>query len=288
MMQPGILTRPYPPVGEPAYPYSLARLPPLLEPLAEQVRTLAQTCVSLVAEQVEVPLPATASKFGGMPYLPNSKSWPICPSGKPMTFIGQLNFGEISGAVAVNDPAAPQDMPTRGILSFFYDMETMAPGFEKHDEDYYRFLWESDPVELVSMPSAPDQYEAPFECRLIPSIRPCLPSPGGQACKLAELSEAVQKALNELQIGILRTPVHQVLGYPAIIQNDPCYWACRSSVGRKLGGDQQAWRLLWQIDTDEEGPGLMWGDAGILYVMIPDADLKDRRFDRLQIEWQCD
>jgi uncharacterized protein YwqG len=79
-----------------------------------------------------------------------------------------------------------------------------------------------------------------------------------------------------------------VLGHAAIIQNDPCYWASRSRIARRLNVDQQAWRLLWQIDTDEEAPGFMWGDAGILYIVMPDDDLKALRFDRLLFEWQCD
>jgi hypothetical protein len=198
VVQPELVIRPYPPVGEPTYPYSLDRLPPLLQPLADSVLKLARSSVSLVAERVQNTLPLTASKFGGVPYLPEGKTWPNCRSGKPMTFVGQLNFGDISEIIAARNQALPPEMPTRGILCFFYDMETMTAGFEKGDEDCCRFLWEPYPRELTNLPSVPEQTEPPFECRLVPTVRPGLPSPGDRVFGLDGVTEDVSRAFNEL------------------------------------------------------------------------------------------
>ncbi|WP_433089009.1 DUF1963 domain-containing protein [Dactylosporangium sp. CA-052675] len=43
------------------------------------------------------------------------------------------------------------------------------------------------------------------------------------------------------------------------------------------------WRLLWQVDTDEDGLGWMWGDMGMLYFWIRDEDLAAARFDRVWV-----
>jgi uncharacterized protein YwqG len=46
------------------------------------------------------------------------------------------------------------------------------------------------------------------------------------------------------------------------------------------------WRLLMQLDSDDEA-GMMWGDAGRLYFWIREADLRERRFDKVWLILQC-
>ncbi len=38
-----------------------------------------------------------------------------------------------------------------------------------------------------------------------------------------------------------------------------------SPQGRALADGAEDWRLLLQIDSDEDGPGWMWGDLGRIY-----------------------
>jgi uncharacterized protein YwqG len=47
------------------------------------------------------------------------------------------------------------------------------------------------------------------------------------------------------------------------------------------------WRLLLQIDTDEDGPGWMWGDVGRIYFWIKKHDLALRRFADVWLILQC-
>ena len=47
------------------------------------------------------------------------------------------------------------------------------------------------------------------------------------------------------------------------------------------------WRLLLQIDTDEDGPGWMWGDVGRIYFWIKQQDLRSLRFDDVWLILQC-
>jgi uncharacterized protein YwqG len=43
---------------------------------------------------------------------------------------------------------------------------------------------------------------------------------------------------------------------------------------------------LLQVDSCEELEW-SWGDGGKLYFMVPDEDLKAKRFDRALAHWQC-
>lgn len=47
------------------------------------------------------------------------------------------------------------------------------------------------------------------------------------------------------------------------------------------------WNLLLQLDSDEAGPGWMWGDVGRLCFWIRDEDLAARRFERVWMQLQC-
>jgi uncharacterized protein YwqG len=52
--------------------------------------------------------------------------------------------------------------------------------------------------------------------------------------------------------------------------------------------DPDGLRLLLQLDSYTDGTKWAeWGDAGLLYFLIRDADLAARRFDRCEFEMQC-
>jgi uncharacterized protein YwqG len=75
------------------------------------------------------------------------------------------------------------------------------------------------------------------------------------------------------------TPVHQLLGWPTPVQDDPTY-GCGSR-----GTKRPSRRLLLQLDFD---PALRFeiGDGGALYLTITPQDLRAGRFDRLCAEFQ--
>ena len=94
---------------------------------------------------------------------------------------------------------------------------------------------------------------------------------------------------------------HRLLGHPQLIQN-PMELECQlASNGIYCGGAsrfQEAeakalepgavdWRLLLQIDTDEDGPEWMWGDVGRIYFWIKRQDLASLRFTDAWLIFQC-
>jgi len=95
--------------------------------------------------------------------------------------------------------------------------------------------------------------------------------------------------------------VHRLLGHPQTIQNPmelECQLAshgiyCGSSSGfqgeqaEQLKSGAADWRLLLQIDTDEDGPGWIWGDVGRIYFWIKKQDLTALRFDDVWLVFQC-
>jgi uncharacterized protein YwqG len=56
---------------------------------------------------------------------------------------------------------------------------------------------------------------------------------------------------------------------------------------KNLEAGAKDWRLLLQIDTDDEGPGWMWGDVGRVYFWVKQHDLESLRFDDAWLILQC-
>ena len=88
-----------------------------------------------------------------------------------------------------------------------------------------------------------------------------------------------EAAAGELGTQAPLVAVHQLLGWPSPIQEDP------TIPFRKRRGTLPSRQLLVQLDYD---PELRFdvGDAGTLYLTIPKADLRAGRFDRVDGELQ--
>jgi uncharacterized protein YwqG len=62
-------------------------------------------------------------------------------------------------------------------------------------------------------------------------------------------------------------------------------WKASSAEWTFAASDASAWRLLLQIDSDDD-LGLRWGDCGRLYFGMRADDLRAERFERVVITWQ--
>jgi len=103
------------------------------------------------------------------------------------------------------------------------------------------------------------------------------------------LDEDAYDALDE----IMGAYTHQLLGNSRDIQGpvlrEVPYWfeqGFRETRERYSEAEQrgEGWTLLAQFDSAGD---LMFGDAGALYFVLPEADLRERRFDRVMGIMQC-
>lgn len=117
------------------------------------------------------------------------------------------------------------------------------------------------------------------------------------------MAEEETDAYKELLIGQLErwaAPAHQVLGHPQPIQSD-MQLECQLAANGVYCGDRSShsdprrpalepgatgWRLLLQLDSDDSA-GMMWGDSGMLYFWIREADRRARGFDAAWMILQC-
>lgn len=221
-----------------------------------------------------------ASRLGGAPELAPGTAWPTGASGRPLSFVAQIDCAE----------AWPFDLeqrlPFEGRLAFFCDLEP-ARGRREVDPRACAVLYEPAGERLVET-SPPDPERATPELApraVLASNEPTLPVAGARAVSALGLDDdehegyvALRDALVPAHLGDRRPPLHRMLGHADALRGDPALTAARAgSPAPAAGGDAEHATLLLQLDADAE-VATPWTE-GRLFVWIRDADLAARRFD---------
>ena len=249
------------------------------------------------AQEEEIPL--GASRMGGLPDLPDGIAWFRHKKTKlPLSFICQINFAETTAY------DQGHKLPDHGILYFFYDTSMDMPwGFDPNDGNGKALYYYEGDLSNLKRVDAPEDLE---ECGSVfaPSIMrfehgidfPDLESSAGEKLPLKEddadkyyeildgISEPDNKLLghsNNIQGGM-------ELDCELVTQKLYCGDSSGYREGRARGLDKNTdrWNLLLQVDSNED-LGMMWGDAGRLYVWITDEDLEAKNFNASWVILQC-
>ncbi len=238
------------------------------------------------------------SKLGGSPDLPKDFDWPAW-QGKSLGFVAQVSLGQIAGC------GASSSLPPTGLLSFFYDVEQQAWGFDPAHVGGWRVYHFPEGQRLARREPPADvpphgRYQA---CRLDPIGITTVPSPLSTSFAALALSAEAKDAYWELYYEWAEDsemPRHQLLGHPYEEQGE-MQFECQLVSNGIYTGDTSGyedprwpelepgaadWQLLLQVDTDD-GAGMMWGDCGLIYYWIRRQDLEAGRFDKVHLILQC-
>lgn len=285
--------------------------------LTKRLLEIAKREIRLNYHKSDNPLDTTASKIGGRPSVPLDFEWPTYTGviygdeksemkTRPLSFLAQINLKEVSNL------DENHLLPDDGILSFFYDLETMTWGFDPDDKGSARVFYFSEGTSMQAA-EIPEELDDEF---VIPELavefdpHVSLPGYGDNDDELGisrdedldwdEFIECIEKAggddVEELT---------KLLGYPNVIQN-PMEEECEAcSRGFRQGSPEdykvisdtekaditdkaKDWILLFQMSTIEsENYELMFGDCGSIYFWIRKEDLKERNFDKVWLVLQC-
>lgn len=228
----------------------------------------------------------------GLPFLLGRCRHPRRPS--PLGFIAQIDLAAM--------PRVDDALPSSGWLYFFYDRVDEPWDCDVSDRGCFRVIHVGGDRSRLVRAKLPVDLEAKHvarPCRVTAEVEPTLPDElPGVACR-SPAWEAYRELSEWLNDG---EPIqHRLLGHAQAIQN-PMENDCVLASNEARRGDPRAnqvgqakllaegardWRLLLQIDTDEEGPGWTWSDAGRIYFWIKREDLCSLRFDDLWLFLQC-
>ena len=251
------------------------------------------------------------SKIGGKPYLPKDFIWPYYQE-LPLSFLAQINLKE------VNSLDKDRLLPSKGMLYFFYELETEEWGYKPQSKGCAKVFYYEDisNFSLIDFPeNMEDDYKIPeFKVNFKSNIS--LPSYEDffnlveDKEKLEDITEnefydIYHSAYDELSKKYL-VPIEKyikLLGYPDVIQNSMEEECAAIARGFNMGGigylylkkyhdeikkASKDWILLFQMDTIESDDyELMFGDCGHLYFWIKKEDLKNKNFENIWLILQC-
>ncbi len=267
--------------------------------MAQRVEPFLHPSIRLKLEPRDLGhLPLGTSRFGGAPDLPPGTAWPE-REGRALAFVAQIRMADLRFAEAA-------ELGVSGWLVFFYDCENQAWGFDPADGGSWRVLHINCPLDdlerttpvsvpgLVTFASCAIRFEV--EYRLPPVEVVC----GTLEIDFNEQQENAFESLIK-RVNRPKGAHHRMFGWPDCIQGDmrlecqlasngvycgnpSCYDDPRAAT---LEPGQHDWVLLLQVDSDEKGPGWMWGDCGRIYFWIREQDLAARTFDGVWLVLQC-
>jgi uncharacterized protein YwqG len=270
---------------------------PLLAGL--NLRSTALPSVNLVTKRSQVAI--GASRVGGTPDVPPGFQWPrwrppadaVDKFGQPMAAGGPLPLGFVAQIDLSEVPRISDTLPETGWLYFFYDRYCEPWGFDPADRGCCRIMYASCDRSELQRTEPPDDADPEHvaECCAV-SARPFLSLPSEMESVEFETPtyDAVESLIDEL--GGPDYPAVSLLGHPQPVQSPmelQCQLVssgvhCGDGVARYLKRADLAaaaaeWMVLLQVDSDEDGPGWMWGLSGMIYFWIRKQDLRSLRFD---------
>ncbi len=262
--------------------------------IADDLTNLLRNTISITTYLVDraTELPLGSSKIGGIPDLPPTIPWPEWDD-QPIPFIAQINLADN----APYDYA--EELPHTGMLFFFFNDEALCT-YPPTRESWCVIYYDGDISELRRMPIASEKQLVYPICSVKFSTKLTLPPFESLYIERLGLSydafqqkapieqkreaDAYQELDRQLDMFYERlSPYHQLLGHPIQIQGD-LLWECQQDTHYE--GNPTDWRLLLQIDSDDEA-AMMWGDVGILYFYIPQQALAVQDFSQVHLIMQC-
>lgn len=256
-----------------------------------------------------------ATRFGGRPDVPPDFLWPTFlkegydeeeKKEVPLSFLAQFNLEELA------DYDTEQLLPPKGLLSFFYELDSQSWGFSPKDKGCARVFWFEDTSSLSPL-DFPSDLENEFRLPMLeikagkkksyPSwadFSEIFPEDDDTDERYFDLCQELEGQDSE------EYACSQLLGWPDVIQGSMFEECDLVSQGYDLGSSQarmripegirenaektarDRWLLLLQLDTVEQGDfELMFGDCGHIYFFIKKDDLARRCFDNIWLILQC-
>lgn len=276
------------------------KLPSELEPFRSRLEATVKPYVEIKAQSTRETT-FWQSKFLGFPYLPKGFAYPTTPNGDHLYLLAQINFAKVPNL---------EGFPDGGILQFYVAKDEIYGLSKPGSQESFRVLYFANPdlneANLTTnFDFLPTVWDEEFDA-YIPFyfLGRCSPQKG--ECFLLKFS------LKHSPITTCDYQFDELVGQEVLdvlYENNCALWNehySRFEQGHKLGGypyftqedpradrtldDEEPWRLLLQIDSDDSATNkiqILWGDVGVANFFIKESALKRLDFSNVLYNWDC-
>ncbi len=271
----------------------------IVSEIKEELKCLVKNSIEMYADNDSAVSDPDLSKIGGNPFLPSDFVWPTFYDKeddvtRPLSFFCQLNLSHIAALDIENQ------LPSKGILLFFYECEASRWGFDPDDKGAARVFYFEDTAGFVpfEIPGSVDEDyiipEIALEFKTVKSY------PSFYEFEIhSELEcewEDYDEAIAELGINIEDVEKHKVLGYADVMQDEmlsecervtrglycgdsESYQNISDEVEADINNKSKDWTLLLQLQTiTKDNFEWMFGDCGMLYYYVKKEDMAKHQF----------
>ncbi len=279
--------------------------------LADKLLAIAKSEIRISYKNPSHTPSGTGSRIGGKPAVPDGFVWPVYTAKaygddeektRPLSFLAQIDLKDVS------EHDKEGLLPKSGILSFFYELETMTWGYDPKDKGSARVYYFPDTAVLHTeeFPEGLEDYAVLPELALDMEQHISIPEFGDfdddTDYDWDDYRECCEDCGYDYDEWGDRT---KMLGYPDVIQNpmeEECETVTRGyrqgsredfeAVSDEEKADIKAksgdWMLLFQMGTvTDDDYELMFGDCGHIYFWIRKQDLAQLCFDNIWLVLQC-
>jgi uncharacterized protein YwqG len=251
--------------------------------------------------------------LGGDPELPSSMEWPSWEA-TPLDFLAAIDLHAVHTAL----PDAP--LPLRGRLLFFAIGNLFGPANELYGPSNqlvgaiqpvsrpgWRVIYLAEGVETAPRSMPDGTHQQSYQFRRVDCVlegEPTVPH-WGAFDRLRSIDVDRAQEFEEALWEADRGPFHRIGGWPDPTQSEPAVTVALADAGH-VGDDgfvhyrhpdmqrlydtaNEDWFLLLQLDTDDgpDGPGWMWGDAGVMFFYVRPQAAAVGDFDSAWMNWDC-
>lgn len=254
---------------------------PRLAALLPKLETLVLPCIRITATASN-DLLLFDSKFGGYPYWPADKPYPLDRAGKAMYLLAQLNFSQMP-------PLA--GYPSKGLLQFYLaDDDLYGLNYDQPaDQSNFRVVYFADTSAAaledfafldrqdrenalpVSQPMGL-KFTADKDFYSFSDVR--LPEERMDELLADDVPAKGRPPLEDELVKLYPDEGHKIGGYAYFTQDDP-----------RREKAYKDYVLLLQIDS--QLPAICWGDLGVGNFFIHPDDLRRNDFSRVLYYWDC-
>jgi len=281
-----------------------------LNRVADAILLYAKDSIHFAAREIdEASLGLGMSKLGSLPDLVVGAEWPEVENG-PLPFVAQFGLTDVARF------DEQHILPSSGLLSFFYG------NYWDEARNTVQMNWkvvyaDNDPLQLTRRERPQLLFDSPIynPCIVDFTGEQTLPDVRSTMMRSLRLTEEERAAYVTLYVGlegptceINERPNHRLLGYPFDLKGDVLIQSYLASVGRDESDLTQAnreasrgslsrlnqlehaaadWRLLLQVDSNDEA-GMDWeAGSGLIYYCITQKDLRNKNFNNVQVVAQA-